>query len=320
VILNRRSALVLLGAGAVAACSRSDDGALLKVGSQRGGTKAMMEASGALKGAPFTVEWSEFPAAQPLLEAIGAGAVDLGGVGDAPFLFAYQSGSPIRSIQATRYDTRNPATAILVPAASALKDARDLRGKRVATGRGSVGHFLLLRAMDCAGLQQKDLTTVFLPPGDAKGAFDSNAVDAWATWNPYVAQATLHGGARVIANARDLGPNYGFVAANERSIVDKRALIADFLERNNQAQLWAGANTDAYAAVLARETGLAPDVARQFGDRALIVVPSDALLLGAMQTVIDTFQRTGVLKATRPLAPAFDTSFDTRLRKGASTA
>lgn len=319
-ILTRRSALSLFGAVAISACARGHDGAVLKVGSQRGGTKAMMEASGALEGAPFTIEWSEFPAAQPLLEALGAGAIDLGGVGDAPFLFAYQSGSPIRSVQATRYDTRNPATAILVPPASRLKTAADLRGKRVATGRGSVGHFLLLRAMDQAGLRQADLTTVFLPPGDAKGAFDSGAVDAWATWNPYVAQAMLHGGARVIADARDLSTNYGVIAANERSIADKKALIGDFLDRNNQAQRWASDNTDAYAAVLARETGLSLDVARHFGDRGLVVVPSDARLLTAMQTVIDTFQGSGALTATRPIAAAFDTSFDARLREPASRA
>lgn len=319
-ILTRRNILVLLGATAAAACARGEDGTTLKVGSQRGGTKAMIEASRALEGAPFTVEWAEFPAAQPLLEALGAGAVDLGLTGDAPFLFAYESGSPIRSVQATRYDTRGPATAILVPPRSPLKAAGDLRGKRVATGRGSVGHFLLLRAMNSAGLKESDVTTVFLPPGDAMGAFGSGAVDAWATWNPYVAQAMLHGGARVIADARDFSTNYGFMVANENSIGAKRALIADFLERNDRAQHWASANTDAYAAVLARETGLPLDVARDFGDRALVVVPSDAELLAAMQTVIDTFRQTGALAAQRPIAGAFDASFETGLRKPAPRA
>lgn len=70
-------------------------GGVLNVGSQRGGTKALLLASGVLKGAPYTVEWSEFPAAQNLQEAIGAGAVDVGLASDAPFLFAYQSGQPI---------------------------------------------------------------------------------------------------------------------------------------------------------------------------------------------------------------------------------
>jgi hypothetical protein len=73
---------------------------VLAVGSQRGGTKALMLASGALDGAPYRVEWSEFPAAQNLLEAIGAGAVDLGMASDAPFQFAYQNGQPLKAVAA----------------------------------------------------------------------------------------------------------------------------------------------------------------------------------------------------------------------------
>jgi len=56
---------------------------VLKVGSQRGGAKSMMTAAGVLDDLPYRIEWSEFPAAQSLLEAIGAGAVDVGGVVDA---------------------------------------------------------------------------------------------------------------------------------------------------------------------------------------------------------------------------------------------
>ena len=78
----------------------SGDADTLHVGSQRGGTKALMLASGVLDGAPYKIEWSEFPAAQHLLEAIGGGAVDVGLTGDAPFIFAYQSGSRIQAVGA----------------------------------------------------------------------------------------------------------------------------------------------------------------------------------------------------------------------------
>jgi sulfonate transport system substrate-binding protein len=308
-MLTRRSALLFLGAATLAACA-APSGSVLRVGSQRGGTKAMMEASGVLHGLGFGLEWSEFPAAQHLLEALGAGAVDVGAVGDAPFLFAYQGGSPIRSVQATRYEPRNAATAIIVPATSPLRDAGGLRGKKVATGRGSVGHFLLLRAMEKAGLRQSDLTTVFLPPGDAKGAFDSGAVDAWATWNPYVGSAVLHDRARVIADARQLSTNFGVMAANEAAIADKRDLLSAFLARHDRAERWASDNTDAYAAVLARETGLPIEIARYFGNRGLKVVPTDAALLTQMAGVLETFRRAGIVDPKRPIAAAFDASFD----------
>jgi sulfonate transport system substrate-binding protein len=89
---------------ALAACQArpSPDAAVLKIASQKGGTKSLMLASGALNGAPYRVEWSEFPSAQALLEALSAGAVDAGAVGDAPFVFAYAAGSPIKAVSATR--------------------------------------------------------------------------------------------------------------------------------------------------------------------------------------------------------------------------
>jgi sulfonate transport system substrate-binding protein len=90
---------ILLGL-MVVACGQGGDIAVLRVANQKGSTRAMMEAAGVLKGASYRVEWSEFPAAQPLLEAVAGGAADLGLAGDAPFIFAYQSGAPVKAVGA----------------------------------------------------------------------------------------------------------------------------------------------------------------------------------------------------------------------------
>ncbi len=184
--------------------SGTASGDVLHVGSQRGGTKALMLASGALDGAPYRVEWSELPTAQNLPEAIGAGAV-VGMVGDAPFQFAYQSGSPIKAV-AVQSATSRPreSLAILVQARSRIVDAGGLRGKRIATTRGSVGHYLLLRALDAKGLKPADVRLIFLAPGDAKAAFDTGSIDAWSIWSPYSGTA-LAEGARVVADGADVG-------------------------------------------------------------------------------------------------------------------
>ena len=140
--MNRRQLLVTgLAFAGLAACSKTGGSApVLKVGSQRGGTKAVLIASGALESVPYKIEWSEFPAAAPLLEAVSAGAVDLGEAGDAPFLYAYASGAKIKAVQAGR--SGGSSTAILVPNASPIRAPADLRGKKIATGKGSIGHYL----------------------------------------------------------------------------------------------------------------------------------------------------------------------------------
>ncbi len=141
-----------------------------------------MEAAGVLDGLPYRLEWSEFPAAAPLLEALNAGAIDAGGVGDAPFTFAAAAGVPVKAFLAFR--NRQDGLAILVRPDSAIRSVKDLVGKRIATNRGSIGHQVVLAALEEAGLPADGVQFRFLPPADAKLALTSGAVDAWSTWSP----------------------------------------------------------------------------------------------------------------------------------------
>nr|VXZ83770.1 ABC transporter, substrate-binding protein, aliphatic sulfonates family [Klebsiella pneumoniae] len=54
----------------------------------KGGMRSQLEAANALQNLPYDIKWAEFPAAAPLAEALNAGAVDAGIIGDAPLLFA----------------------------------------------------------------------------------------------------------------------------------------------------------------------------------------------------------------------------------------
>src|ERR1700753_1170288 len=91
----------------------------LRFGDQKGNSQAVMEAAGVLKDAPYRIEWKEFAAAAPLLEALGAGAVDTGLVGDAPFTFAAATGAPMKAITAIRQSREG--LAILVPEKSPIR-------------------------------------------------------------------------------------------------------------------------------------------------------------------------------------------------------
>ncbi|WP_037518370.1 ABC transporter substrate-binding protein [Sphingomonas sp. LH128] len=308
-MLDRRNLLAGLTTSlALAACGRggASDTGLLRVGSQKGGTKALMLASGALDGAPYKVEWSEFPAAQNLLEALGSGAVDVGLVGDAPFQFAYQAGSPIKAIGAqTTQERTEGALALIVPKASAIHGPKDLKGKRIATGRGSVGHYLVLRAMAAAGLGAKDVTITFLSPSDARAALQTGAVDGWSTWQPYVAAALAEGN-RIAIDGRGFSQGYGFDIAPESAIKAKRALLDDFLKREGKALQWASTHVDEFAKVLAAETGLPLPIAKEFAGRgARLPVPIDQGVIDRQQVVLDTFRQFGEVKGDRPLAAAF---------------
>lgn len=305
--MNRRSFIVLGGAATLAACARGNgDTSVLHVGSQRGSTKAVMLASNALDGAAYRVEWSEFAAAQPLLEAIGSGAVDLGLVGDAPFMFAYQSGSPIKAVGA-QFAPERPrgALALIVPRTSTVQGIADLKGKKVATTRGSVGHYLIIRALAAAKLPPDWVQITFLPPGDAKAAFSSGSIDGWAIWTPYL-PAAFKDGARTIVDGHDFVRGYGFEVANERAIEAKAAQLADFLVREEKALRWARANVDAYARVLARETGLPADIAQDYAQKnGRTAVAITAEVIADQARVLSDFRAAGAVAGTRDIAGAF---------------
>ena len=310
-------ALALGLAAGLTACQKPStaDRTVLKIASQKGGTKALMLASHALDGAPYRVEWSEFPSAQALLEALGAGAVDAGAVGDAPFIFAYAAGSKIKAVAATRVSSGGSSTVVLVKDGSPIRQPADLKGRRIATGRGSIGHYLLLRVLERAGLSPKDVTVVFLNPGDAKAAFDAGSVDAWATWGSYVGLAQLHDHTRILADGKGLLSGIGFEAATDAAIAAKHAQLADFLGRLAKAQRWEGDHKAEFADVLAKETGLPTDVALYTVTQARgAPVAIDASILAEERQTLDHFVKAGVIPAAPAIDGAFDASFNAAVR------
>src|ERR1700722_10067602 len=151
---------------AMTASALAADTVTLRVGDQKGGNRSLLEIAGLAKDLPYKIEWSEFPAAAPILEALNAGALDVGYTGDLAFLTVYAAGAPIKAIGGTRADARTQA--ILVHQDSPIKTAADLKGKRLAGTRGGWGQFLIDATLEKTGHQIGDATFAPLGPVDAK--------------------------------------------------------------------------------------------------------------------------------------------------------
>jgi len=291
-----------------ASAASAADLPVLKVGDQSLQTRGILEASGQLKDLPYRIEWFNFPAAQPLGEALNAGAVDVGGLGDAPLVFALAAGARVRAVAATR--SQPVDLAIVVNSHSPLTDVASLKGKRIATTRGSIGHFLALAALKKANISLSDVTFVFLAPADAKAALASGSVDAWSVWDPYTALGEARDHDRIIANGVGLSEGLSYQVATERAIADKRAQLADFLRRVALGQRWALSHPDEVAARQARVTGLPPDVLRTVYQRAQVhPVAIDASVIAAQQRTADTYQAANVIPAHLDVRGSFDRSF-----------
>jgi sulfonate transport system substrate-binding protein len=301
--------LALLGFSAARAEDTIPPDTVLRMGDQKGGSQALMEAAGVLHGLPYTIEWHQFPAAAPLLEALNAGAVDSAFAGDAPTVFALAAGLPGRIIAANESGGRS--TAILVPHDSPIHSIADLKGKRIGTGKGSIGHFLVIAVLAEQKWAPGAIDLAFLQPADANAAFTRGAIDAWSTWTVYVAQATIHDGARVIVDGEGLLSGLTFQTATNAAIGTKRAALADYLHRLAIARRWAVGHVADYAAVWANDIGVSPDVARRALDLSpTLPVEIDGKLITEEQRVADLYQSAHVIPYRLNITKSFDTSFN----------
>ena len=308
--------LVLAVALIAASLSSARAETTLIVGDQKGNSRAVMEASGVLKDVTYKIEWKEFAAAAPLLEALGAGAIETGLVGDAPFTFAAAANVPVKAIAAIRQT--QDGLAVLVPKESAIKSFDELKGKKIATGRGSIGHQLILAALESKGWTPADIQLVFLAPADAKVAYSRGSVDAWSTWEPYVSQEEVLFQSRRILTAEGLTSGLSLQVATPTAIKDKRPELEDYLQRLTKARAWALNNGQSYSETWGKLMNVAPSVPLNWLTRAKIrITPIDDGVVADEQKTIDLYLRAGLIKQKLDAATLVDKSFRKAIGKGA---
>jgi sulfonate transport system substrate-binding protein len=298
---------VLMGVS-ITASALASDVVTLRVGDQKGGNRALLEIAGLAKDLPYKIEWSEFPAAAPILEALNAGALDFGYTGDLAFLTVYAAGAPIKAIGGTRSDARTQA--ILVRNDSPIKSIADLRGKRLAGTRGGWGQFLIDATLEKAGAGINDATFAPLGPVDAKIALVAGSIDGWAVWEPYVSYATLKDNARVVADGAGLTPTITFYVASDQAIATKRAAVQDLVQRLNKARLWSLDHVAEYAKATAELTKLPEDVLLSaYTAQRTDAIVIDAGVVKEIQEASDRATRYGILSKTLDVDKSLDRGF-----------
>ena len=293
---------------AMTASAMAADTITLRVGDQKGGNRSLLEIAGLAKDLPYKIEWSEFPAAAPILEALNAGALDVGYTGELAFLTVYAAGAPIKAIGGTRADARTQA--ILVRNDSPIKSAADLKGKRLAGTRGGWGQFLIDATLEKSGSKIEDATFAPLGPVDAKIALVAGSIDGWAVWEPYVSYATLKDNARIVATGEGLTPTITFIVASDAAIASKRAAVQDLVQRLNRARLWSLDHLAEYAKSTADLTKLPEDVLLSaYTAQRTAPIAIDENIVREVQEASDRATRYGILTKKLDVGKAVDRSF-----------
>ncbi|MFZ2609988.1 MAG: ABC transporter substrate-binding protein, partial [Raoultella planticola] len=179
-------------------------------------------------------------------------------------------------------------------------------------GKGSIGHFVALKALQQAGISPAEVQWVFLGPVDAKVALLNGSVDAWATWEPYTTQLVKTAEGQILVSGKGLLPGNTFLAATDESLKDpaKRAALQDYLIRLAGAERWAYANLESYGKTLGDIIRFPPDIARaQFANRQSQWQRLDSRTIEQQQATADFYQANGLIRAKLDVTPTFDTRF-----------
>jgi sulfonate transport system substrate-binding protein len=272
----------------------------LRIGYQKIGALLIVKAQKALEQRfepqGVSVRWVEFAFGPPLLEALGAGAIDYGYTGDSPPIFAQAARAKL--LYAGAIPARGYGQAIVVPAASPIQDVAALAGKKVAVAKASSAHNLLVAALESVKLPWSSVTPVYLAPPDAAAAFVRGAVDAWSIWDPFFAIAELKQKARALPLDRNASAQNSFFLVNSDFAAKHPDVVATINGAVATATTWAGQHRDQVAAILSEASGVDLAAEQRSTERAEFTFgPLNDDVLAQQQVVADRFQRLGLIPA-----------------------
>ena len=241
------------------------------------------------------ITWAEFPAGPQLLEALSVGSLEFGLTGDSPPVFAQAAGKDLVYVAAE--PPKPDSSAILVLGDSPIKTLADLKGQKIALQKGSSAHYLLVRAVEKAGLKWSDIQPIYLAPADARAAFERKSVDAWVIWDPFYAAIELDIKPRVLASGRELSSNNSFYLASRPFASQQGQALAVLLEELTRADTFAQTRRKDAIKLIADFSGLDAGIVSLFIQRRppSPVGPLSPATVADQQRVADAFFKLGLI-------------------------
>ncbi|KWC39173.1 sulfonate ABC transporter substrate-binding protein [Burkholderia ubonensis] len=290
--ITRTAAATLVAVCSASAFAQGGADPVVRIGYQKAGLLSVVKAQGALetrlKPLGYRVQWFEFPAGPQLLEALNANSIDFGYTGAPPPVFAQAAGVRFVYVGAEPPAPHNEA--VVVKPDSPIKSVADLRGKKVALQKGSSANYLLLKALQKAGVRYDEIRPVYLPPADARAAFESGNVDAWAIWDPYYAAAQDTLKVRTLSDYTGLTPTSNFYEAMRDFAQRNPEIVAAILQQARATGLWVNGHPAETAALLAPKVGLPEPLVEAWIKRVPFgAVPIDERIVATQQGVADAF-------------------------------
>ncbi|WNZ27013.1 aliphatic sulfonate ABC transporter substrate-binding protein [Leptolyngbya sp. NK1-12] len=288
-----------------AANSPSTAGTTVRIGYQKATELDLLRSRGNLdkriQELGGTIEWSLFPSGPPMLEAMNAGKIDFGGVGESPPIFSQAAGGQFyyASVTPLAPETQD----IVVPSNSPIQSPADLKGKKVALQKGSSAHYLLLKVLEENNIDASEVEVVSLSPADARAAFEQGNVDAWSIWDPFLAVVQANGNIRELKVGRER--RTFFLSAQQFAETQPESLkvVLDEAKQNGE---WVKQNIREVAERFSKDIKVDVAILEEvYKRRSWDVLPVDESVQQAQQQVADIFYKAQVIPKSIQVKEAF---------------
>lgn len=199
------------------------------------------------------IDYIQLPSGPKQIQAMAAGALDISeGIGASAALVGIANGAKIKIIGVTSRSPKAFAVMVLDPA---IKNAGDLKGKKVAGLRGSVVHELLLIYLAEAGLSENDIEFFPMTLHAAASALIGRRVDAALLVGTEVVKAQS-AGAKILADGEGRLNGLSLIAARADFLEKNQPAVHKYLATREQIVERLRKNPDAFVPLVMNETGL----------------------------------------------------------------
>lgn len=196
------------------------------------------------------VEYTTFQSLPPLNEALATNKIDIIFEAEPPAIVGKAAGIDEKIVDISCSITLG----ILIPLNSKINSVADLKGKKIALLAGTGVHYGVLKILENNGLEKKDVQIIDMLPPDAKNAFETGKVDAWAVWSPFIDQEELNGKGRVLPDNTFLIQS--IMVARGKFLSENPENFNLVKQAFDKAQLWMEKNPAEAQQIVAKELNL----------------------------------------------------------------
>lgn len=272
----------------------------LRIGYQKFNTLNILKGTGnlekALQPLGWKVKWFEFAAGPQLTEALNAEAIDFGHAADTPSVFANASG--VNAVYLAAEQPYPKGIGIFVAQDSPIRSIKELKGKKVALGRGWNVQYLLVKALEEVGLTYNDIVPVYVSnAADVRATFQSGNVDAATLWDPFLAGQQISTSPRILRDGTGLSNNRTFHLANPKFVDQNKHIIRTLFVELKKTNIWTQAHPQETADFLAPQLGVDAKVLRLATERRnYTTVAMDAGIVAEQQQIVEAFYKLNLIK------------------------